>query len=149
VQLDTSYECHDSIQFQDAGDMGAGIINVVERLESEYLSSLEVKTLDHLFCNFGPHLLFTFWGKRRVLVSSDEFPAHNMAFLSVPVIWCCVALGPNFTYWIDTFPPFCVGFICKAIRQDIQGTLSFVHKPAARLLKLHESFYTIWEYDIF
>ncbi|CAK9213704.1 unnamed protein product [Sphagnum troendelagicum] len=41
VQLDTSYECHDSIQFQDAGDMGAGIVNVVERLESEYLSSLE------------------------------------------------------------------------------------------------------------
>jgi capping protein alpha len=26
---------------QDAGDMGAGIVNVVERLESEYLSSLE------------------------------------------------------------------------------------------------------------
>ncbi|KAH8932638.1 hypothetical protein BDL97_19G083900 [Sphagnum fallax] len=65
VQLDTSYECHDSIQFQDAGDMGAGIVNVVERLESEYLSSLEVKTLDHLFCNFGPHLLFMFGGKRR------------------------------------------------------------------------------------
>jgi hypothetical protein len=83
---------------QDAGDMGAGIVNVVERLESEYLSSLEVKTLDHLFCNFSPHLLFMFGGKRRVLVSSDEFPAQDMAFLSVRVIWCCVALGPNLTY---------------------------------------------------